>query len=94
MSSDDVCNILLSEFKDSFDGLSLADKCPACGIIGARHLRTEPGIISTSSDNSRYVSSEKNLLSATSQAFMKLKNHLPTFNVNTTECRTFLKQMI
>jgi hypothetical protein len=24
---------------------------------------------------------------------MKLKNHLPTFNVNTTECRTFLKQI-
>lgn len=80
----ELCNVLFGEFKDAF-GISLAELCPVCHIPGARHLREPSKQLSTSSD--------KNLLSATAQAFMKLKDHLPKFDIKTTECRNFLKQV-
>lgn len=92
----ELCNLYFEEFTSTFKSLTIADACPICGIVGARHVRlppTEPVLVPTPprvSDAQPGYS--KHLLSSTAMAFMKLEKQLPEWN-RSTECRTFLKRV-
>ena len=85
-----VCNVYLEEFTSFFDGLSLADPCPGCSVIGVRHPRREIGASGVGHVSSSGGS--KNILSPTAMAFMKLGSQFPEWSKNV-ECRQFLKRI-
>jgi RNase H-like domain found in reverse transcriptase/Reverse transcriptase (RNA-dependent DNA polymerase)/Integrase core domain/Integrase zinc binding domain/Chromo (CHRromatin Organisation MOdifier) domain/Retrotransposon gag protein/Zinc knuckle len=89
---DDLCNLYIDEFKAEFPGLTLADKCPACDCMGAKHPRRPPAAAAAAVAVGGVPSSSKHLLSATPLAFMKLKDQLPQWT-KSTDCRQFLKRI-
>src|SRR5689334_20181266 len=92
-TSSAVCNVRLEEFSTSFGGISIAEKCPVCAIKGARHPRKDSMPTIPSSIHSNSGSSNRNGLSATANAFMKLMSsrQLKEFD-SSTDCRKFLKK--
>src|SRR5690242_2045484 len=82
-----VCNIYFEEFTTIFTNLLLSDPCTACGILGARHERREKQLHKKSTS-----SGEKHLLSATTQAYIKLEKLLPEYT-KATDVRQFIKRL-
>ena len=95
MSSDNtiqlkvLCNILLDEFEIRFPDLSIRDECPICEIVGGRHHRTDPNIIT----NTQLLNPVKSRNSdGITKIFGKAKDQFPEWT-KSTDCRVFLKHL-
>jgi len=85
-----LCSVLFGEFLTYFPTLTIADKCPICDIVGGRHPRNISSNINTHTNIGTTSSTDKNCLSASTRAFMKLKSQIPQWSTKI-ECRTLLK---
>ena len=85
------CNLYMEELKEAV-GIELHESCTICGLVGARHTRRD-GPLAAPTTQTTTTSNSKISMSGVAQAYLKLKEVLPTWSKTSTDVRSYLKKV-